>query len=108
MSTDGQAQQDKQIADAETLAKTTPNEKNYASLGNIYYSAKKYTLAIATFKKVLVYNSKNLVACNNICSANNELGNWKEAAEYCEKALKIDSTFSLAKNNLNVAKQFLK
>ncbi len=108
VSTDGQAGQDKQIADAETLAKTSPNEKNYMSLGNIYYSAKKFAQAIASFKKVLGYNSKNIAACNNICSANNELGNWKEAAEYCEKALKIDSTFTLAKNNLNVAKQFLK
>ncbi len=108
VSKDGKARQDKSIADAEVLAKASPGEKNYISLGNIYYSAKKYVMAIASFRKALSYNSKNAIAYNNICSAYNELGKWKEAAENCEKALKIDSSNILSKNNLKLAKSNFK
>ncbi|MFH0867428.1 MAG: tetratricopeptide repeat protein [Bacteroidota bacterium] len=107
-SVDGKAAQDKKISDAESLVKTNPDELNYLNLGNIYYGARKYELAITAFQMTLACNNKNAVAYNNICSAYNELGKWKEAAENCKKALEIDSSFSLAKNNLNVANEELK
>jgi tetratricopeptide (TPR) repeat protein len=108
VSTDGKAKQDKQIADEEILVKTTPSENNYMNLGNLYYMAQNYALAIKAYEKVVTFNSKNIAAFNNMCSASNELGNWKEAIAYCEKALKIDSTYTLAKNNLNIAKEKLR
>ena len=108
ISLDGKAKQDTLIADGITLVKSYPNETNYMSLGNIYYSAGKYEAAIKSYEKVIGLNAKNIIAYNNICSANNELGKWKEAAEACEKALKIDSTYSLSKNNLKIAKENLK
>ena len=108
VSTDGKAKQDKSLTDAEALVKTTPNEKNYMTLGGLYYSAEKYELAISAYEKAITYNSKNIAAYNNICSASNELGKWTQAAEYCQKALKIDSTYNLAKNNLKIAKANLK
>jgi tetratricopeptide (TPR) repeat protein len=108
VSTDGKAKQLKGIADAEALVKKTPNETNCLSLGNLYYGARKFELAITSYKSALTYNPKNVVTFNNLCSASNELGKYKEAKEYCETALKIDSTFSLAKNNLKVAEDKLK
>jgi len=108
VSTDGKDKQDKSIADGEALVKTNPNETNYLSLGYIYYIARKFELSINAYQKVLTYNKKNSTAYNNICSAYNELGKWKEASENCEKALKIDSAFVLAKNNLIIAKSNLK
>jgi len=108
IATDGKARQQLQITDGETLVKSYPTETNYMNLGNIYYSAGNFALAIKAYKKVTEINSKNIVAYNNICSAYNELGNWKEAAEYCEKALKIDTSYSLSKNNLKIAKENLK
>lgn len=107
-STDGKALQDKKISEALSLATASPSEANYLSLGTIYYSARKFELAIAAYKKALSYNSKNVVTYNNICSAYNELGKWSDAAENCQKALAIDSTFMLAKNNLKVAQENLK
>lgn len=108
VSTDGKASQDKSITDAETLVKTSPSEKNYIRLGNIYYGARKYEKAINSFQKALSYNHNNIIVYNNICSAYNELGKWKEAAENCEKALRIDSSYVLSKNNLKLAKENLK
>jgi len=107
-SADGKAQQKKTIADAEILVKQTPNETNYLNLGNLYYGARKFELAITSYKSALKFNAKNVVTYNNLCSASNELGKYKEAKEFCETALKIDSTFSLAKNNLKVAEDKLK
>jgi len=107
-SRDGKVKQDKSILDAETLVKTSPNEINYLSLGNIYYSARKYELAIKSYKKTLTYNNKSVAAYNNICSAYNTIGNYKDAIINCEKALKIDSSYILAKNNLKIAKDNLK
>jgi len=108
VSTDGKAKQLRDIADAEALVKKTPNEANYLSLGNLYYAARKFELAITSYKSAIKYNPKNIVTYNNLCSASNELGKYKEAKEYCETALKIDSTFLLAKNNLKVAEDKLK
>lgn len=108
VSTDGKAKQLQGISDAEVLVKKTPNEANYLSLGNLYYAARKFELAITSYKSAIKYNPKNIVTYNNLCSASNELGKYKEAKEYCETALKIDSTYSLAKNNLKVAEDKLK
>ncbi|MGD0710403.1 MAG: hypothetical protein ABR968_04420 [Bacteroidales bacterium] len=108
VSTDGKDKQDKSVSDAEALVKTKPDETNYMNLGYAYYLSQKYELAINAYQKVLIYNNKNSVAFNNICSAYNELGKWKEASENCEKALKIDSSFVLAKNNLIISKNNLK
>jgi len=107
-SLDGKAKQDKSIEDANNLVNTSPNEPNFINLGNLYYSAKKFLLAIESYQKAISCNNKSVTAYNNICSAYNELGRWKEATENCNKALKIDSANALAKNNLKVAKDNLK
>jgi tetratricopeptide (TPR) repeat protein len=107
VSTDGKAEQDKFLKDQEGLLTIHKNEANYIALGNTYYGARRFEKAISAFQKAIMYNSKSTTAYNNICSAYNELGKWKEASENCEKALMIDSTFVLAKNNLKEAKNNL-
>ncbi len=107
-SKDGKSRQDKSIVDAESLVRTSPGDKNYINLGNCYYSARKFSMAIQSFQKALTFNNKSVTAYNNICSAYNELGKWKEAAMNCNKALKIDSSYVLAKNNLKVAESNIK
>jgi len=106
-SIEGKSKLEKSIVDAKSLINSNPNETNYINLGNIYYNAGKFEMAIKSYQKALTYNKKNLLAYNNICSAYNELGEWKLAAENCEKALKIDSTYTLAKNNLKISKKNL-
>ena len=108
VSMEGKAKYDKALADAISLAKSNPNEKNYIDLGNVYYNGGKFEIAISYYQKALSINNKNVLAYNNICSAYNQLGNWKLAEENCNKALAIDSTYKLAKNNLKFAKDNLK
>jgi tetratricopeptide (TPR) repeat protein len=108
VSMNGKAKQEKDITAAETLVKANPSETNYLSLGYLYYMAGSYDLSINIYKKVIEINKKSVTAYNNICSAYNELGKYKEAMVYCETALKIDSTFLLSKNNLKFAEDKLK
>lgn len=107
-SIDGKAKLDKDITDAEALVKTLPNEENYLNLGYLYYLANSFELSISAYKKVIEINKKSVIAYNNICSAYNELGKWSDAAAYCQKALAIDSAYTLSKNNLQVAKDNIK
>lgn len=108
VSTEGKANQDKILADGEALVKLSPSENNYLNLGNNYFNARKYVLAIKAYEKTLGFNRKNIQAYNNICTAYNELGKWKEAEYYCKEALKIDSSFALSKSALKVAQEQLK
>jgi tetratricopeptide (TPR) repeat protein len=105
--TTGKAKQDKFLSDTEGLLTIHPSESNYIRLGNTYYGVRKYEKAISAFQKAIKFNSKSSIAYNNICSAYNKLGKWKEASIYCEQALNIYSTFELAKNNLKIAKSNL-
>jgi len=107
-SIDGKTKLYKNIADAEALVKTSPNEQNYSTLGYLYYQADKFELSISTYKKVIEINKKNVIAYNNICSAYNEMGKWADAAVYCQKALEVDPTYTLSINNLKIAKDNLK
>ena len=43
-------------------------------------------------------------AFNNICAAENALGNYASAADACEHALALQPDHALARNNLAVAK----
>ncbi|MFH0867427.1 MAG: tetratricopeptide repeat protein [Bacteroidota bacterium] len=108
LSFDGKAKLDKDIADAEVLVKTLPSEENYLNLGYLYYQANNFELSISTNQKAIEINKKSVIAYNNICSAYNEMGKWADAVVYCEKALAVDSGYTLSKNNLQVAKGNIK
>jgi len=55
----------------------------------------------------LKLNPNYAEAYNNICSAYNAMQMWDKGAEACEKALKINPGYELAKNNLAWAKSNL-
>lgn len=73
-----------------------------------YYNEKMYVECILACKEAIKKQPKNAIAWNNICSAYNALGEWEKAINAGNQALRIDSKFELAKNNLNYAKQQLK
>jgi protein O-mannosyl-transferase len=108
VSVDGKAKLEKDLAVAEELVKTAPTEENYLNLGYLYYLSGSFELSISANNKVIDLNKKNIIAYNNICSAYNALGKYSDAETYCKKAIKIDSTFSLAKNNLKFAENNIK
>ena len=90
------------------LVASTPTADNYINLSLTQYQAKDFEGCIASCRKALELNPRSAIAYNNICSANNAMQNWKEAAIACEKALEIDSNFERARNNLNWALSSIK
>lgn len=86
------------------LANAEPTENNYINLSLQYYNNKMFTECIAANQKALAINAKSTIAYNNICSAYNELKNYKAAEKACNQALAISPGNNLATNNLNVAK----
>ena len=84
----------------EQLLEKSPNEKALLALCNKYYSKNNYTKAIDVANKVIAINPNSAAAYNNICSINNTIGNFEIAEKACQKAINIDPSFTLAKNNL--------
>jgi|GEM_PF-2759525 len=72
------------------------------------YNAKDYNGAINNCLEALKIDSKNIIVLNNLCAAYNALGQYKEGAAACQRALEIDPEYQLAKNNLQWAQQALK
>jgi tetratricopeptide (TPR) repeat protein len=52
----------------------------------------------------LQLNPEYALAFNNMCSAHNQLQEWKLAVEACENAIRIDPNFERAENNLTWAR----
>lgn len=96
------------------LALSEKELKKKPKLGDLinasYYAFRlfDYTRCITYSKEILLLDSKNIIALNNIGSAYNALENYSKGAEYCKKALAIDPNYILAKNNLAVALEHLK
>jgi tetratricopeptide (TPR) repeat protein len=105
---DGITMNAKSIAEALATANANPDDTNCINLGNLFYSDFQFQNAIVWYKKALGINPKNATTYNNIGAAYNELGKFAEAKNYCEQAIAIDPSFTLAKNNLKVANDSLK
>ncbi len=88
---------------AKQQVKNFPGAASYIELSLQYYRANKYDSSIYAATKALKYKSENLLAYNNICAANNVLGNWDAAIAAGEQALTIDPKNQLAKNNLAIS-----
>ena len=70
-----------------------PNREHWPYyLGVIYESTRKYDEAIDYYKKAAKLYSDDMVY-SNISKCYEELGNWKSAIEYIEKAIEIDPNF---------------
>lgn len=89
-------------------------EKNYNALPD---AANTINLSLAYINKgmpgkadyilqnYIQKDSSNVIVYNNLGVANNLLKNYKLAIGYCRKAIQLDSTFTLANNNLKWALQ---
>ncbi len=85
------------------LANAQPTENNYINLSLQYYNKKMFSECIAANQKAIAINAKSTIAYNNICSAYNELKNYKAAEIACKQALQITPDFERATNNLKIA-----
>jgi protein O-mannosyl-transferase len=68
------------------------------------YRAHRFEECIRSSERALQLRPAYAEAFNNICAAENALGNYASAADACEHALALNPDFALARNNLAVAK----
>jgi len=79
------------------------NPDLYIELSEKLYNTGEYEKAIEVCIQLLNFAPNNKLAYNNMCASYNQLKQWDLAKIACENALKIDSNFQIAKNNLNWA-----
>jgi tetratricopeptide (TPR) repeat protein len=84
-------------------AKENPTPENYLGLSIAYYQNKKYDDCIVASQEALKLKPDFAEAYNNICSANNNLGNFDAAVLAGQKAVLLAPGLALAKNNLGIA-----
>lgn len=94
------ANESNQLQIAEQNAKAKPTVEGYIALSLMYYQKQQYEKCIEASNEALKLDPNCIEAYNNICSANNILGNYDAAIKAGQKALKIDANYRLAKNNL--------
>lgn len=93
------------IASYENAARTSPTYENLLNLSNIYINNNMAGKAIEPLEKAIALKPNDgIAAYNNLGFAYTIIQQYKKGIEYCQKAVDIDSTFQLAKNNLNWAK----
>jgi protein O-mannosyl-transferase len=79
------------------------NSDLYIELSEKLYTVGKFKEAVEVCIQLLKFAPDNKLAYNNMCASYNQLKEWDLAKIACENALKIDSNFQIAKNNLNWA-----
>lgn len=73
---------------------------SYFSIGEIYFSKRKYQEAMDNYKKSLEYDNTVPEAYNNIGVCYQRLKNEDKALKYYMKAYELDSTCKLYQNNI--------
>jgi tetratricopeptide (TPR) repeat protein len=68
-----------------------------------YYNQKDFEKMVNVCQRALEIEPEKVAALNNLCTAYNELGNYAEAIEAGRKAVALDPSNQLAKNNLKLA-----
>jgi tetratricopeptide (TPR) repeat protein len=96
------------VAAYENAARANPNFSNLLNLSNAYINTGMAGKAIEPLKKAIELNPASAPAYSNLGFAYTLVQQYKEGIAYGEKAVQLDSTFQLAKNNLNWAKNELK
>jgi tetratricopeptide (TPR) repeat protein len=78
--------------------------EGWLTLSLAQYQARRFEDCIRSSEHALQLRPAYAEAFNNICAAENALGNWASAADACEHALAITPDYPLARNNLAFAK----
>lgn len=88
------------------LQQLTEQYPNYsgpqANLGILYFHQNKLEEAKAAFQASLEINPKNVVSLNHLGIISRGAGEFKQAQDYYEKALKIDSEYAYAHLNFGI------
>jgi superkiller protein 3 len=91
------------IASLEELARTNPTSENRITLSVAFIRANQPVSALPILNALVAEDPKNAVAWNNLCVAHNMLAEYPQAINACNKAIGIDPSFQLARNNLKWA-----
>lgn len=91
------------IAAYEAVANATPSFSNLLNLSNAYINSGMAGKAIEPLKKAIELNPESAIAYSNLGFAYTIIQQYKKGIEFGQKAVQLDSTFQLAKNNLNWA-----
>ena len=89
------------IEQLEAAAKTTPSFGNYIDLSAAYINNRQPEKSLEPLAKAHLLRPKNAVVYNNFGVAYILLKRYDEGIAACRKAINLDPTFQLAKNNLN-------
>jgi len=92
------------VAAFENAATLDPSYQNLLNLSNAYLNTGMAGKAIEPLNKAIALNPKSAVAYSNLGFAYTILQQYTKGIEFGEKAVGIDSSFQLAKNNLKWAK----
>jgi tetratricopeptide (TPR) repeat protein len=87
----------------EKRAELYPTPDNLVELSVGYFQAGRYHDSIAAARKALALSPEYAEAYNNICIAENVLGNFDEARKAGEAAVRLQPNHQIAINNLNWA-----
>ncbi len=95
-------------AETESLARRAgenPSFDNLTAYGLELSRANRHEEALEQFKHSAAISPDSPLAENNVCAELNALGRGSEAAPHCEKALRMEPEFALAKSNLEFARR---
>lgn len=87
----------------ENAAATNPTFSNLLNLSNAYINSGAAGKAIEPLNKAIALNPESAIAYSNLGFAYTVIQQYKKGIEFGQKAVQLDSTFQLAKNNLNWA-----
>ncbi len=91
------------VAAYENAANANPTFSNLLNLANAYINTGAAGKAIEPLNKAIELNPKSALAYSNLGFAYTIIQQYKKGIEFGQKAVQLDSTFQLAKNNLNWA-----
>jgi len=92
--------QESEIANIENISIQHPSPANFLNLSLVYYRAKRFGDCIEAAQKAIALKPDFAAAYNNICAANNDIGNFAEGKKAGEEAVRLDPANQLYKNNL--------
>ena len=88
------------LASLEKAVNVNPSAANILALSAAYINAKMPGKAIQPLQKLIKKEPSNANAYNNLGVANIMLKNYTLGIDACKKAISLDTSFQLAKNNL--------